>query len=114
MVHYGAQVAEELAQQGIEVELLDLRSLVPLDEEAILRTVCKTNRLVVCHEDTKTGGFGAEIAARVAELGFEHLDAPIRRVAALDTPVPYAPRLEDAFMPRPPDIRRALEETVEY
>ena len=114
MVHYGGQVAEELAEEGIEVEVLDLRSLIPLDEEAILATVRKTNRVVVCHEDTKTGGFGGEISARIAELAFEHLDAPIRRVASLDTPVPHAPQLEDAFMPQPDDIKRALRETVAY
>ena len=114
MVHYGGQVAEELAEEGIEVEVLDLRSLIPLDEDAILATVRKTNRVVVCHEDTKTGGFGGEIAARIAELAFEHLDAPIRRVASMDTPVPHAPQLEDAFMPQPDDIKRALRETVAY
>ena len=114
MVYYGGQVAEELAEEGIEVEVLDLRSLIPLDEEAILATVRKTNRVVVCHEDTKTGGFGGEIAARIAELAFEHLDAPIRRVASMDTPVPHAPQLEDAFMPQPDDIKRALRETVAY
>ena len=74
----------------------------------------KTNRVVICHEDTKTGGFGGEIAARIAELAFEHLDAPIRRVAAIDTPVPYAPQLEDAFMPQPADIAAAIRETAAY
>lgn len=114
MTYYGAKVAEELAAEGIEVELLDLRSLIPLDEEAILDTVRKTNRVVICHEDTRTGGFGGEIAARIAEVAFEHLDAPIRRVASLDTPVPYAPQLEDRFMPQPDDIKAAIRQTVEY
>jgi 2-oxoisovalerate dehydrogenase E1 component beta subunit len=114
MVPRGEKVAEELAADGIEVEVIDLRSLIPLDEAAILDTVRKTNRVVICHEDTRTGGFGGEIAARVAELAFEHLDAPIRRVASLDTPVPYAPQLEDKFMPQPDDIRAAILETVEY
>jgi 2-oxoisovalerate dehydrogenase E1 component beta subunit len=113
-VHHGLRAAESLAQRGIEVEIVDLRSLIPLDEQAILETVRRTNRVVVCHEDTKTGGFGGEIAARIAELAFEHLDAPIRRVASIDTPVPYSPHLEDAFMPLPADIERALAETVEY
>ncbi|MGH7163876.1 MAG: alpha-ketoacid dehydrogenase subunit beta [Planctomycetota bacterium] len=114
MVHYGMGVAEELAREGIDVEVIDLRSLIPLDQEAVLRSVRKTSRVVVAHEDTKTGGFGGEIAARIAELAFEELDAPIRRVASLDTPVPYAPALEDAFMPQPSDLARALRETVAY
>ncbi len=114
MVYYGAAAAEELAKEGLAVELLDLRSLIPLDEEAILATVRKTNRVVIAHEDTKTGGFGGEIAARIAELAFEHLDAPVRRVASLDTPSPYSPHLEDRFMPQPADLARALRETAAY
>jgi len=114
MVHYGTAVADELAKEGLEVEVLDLRSLVPLDEAAVLETVRRTNRVVVAHEDTKTGGFGGEISARIAELAFEHLDAPIRRVASLDTPVPYSPHLEDRFMPQPADLARALRETAAY
>lgn len=120
LIAYGGTVprsekaAEELAKEGIEVEIVDLRSLIPLDEQAILETVRKTNRVVICHEDTKTGGFGGEIAARIAELAFEHLDAPIRRVASLDTPVPYSPQLEDRFMPQPGDIKAAIRQTVEY
>jgi 2-oxoisovalerate dehydrogenase E1 component beta subunit len=114
MVYHGLNVAGELAAEGVDVEVLDLRSLVPLDEEAILESVRKTSRVVVLHEDTRTGGFGGEIAARVAELAFEHLDAPVRRVAAKDTPVPHAPQLEDAFLPQPADIKKALLETVTY
>ncbi|MCZ6787164.1 MAG: alpha-ketoacid dehydrogenase subunit beta [Planctomycetota bacterium] len=114
MTYYGQSVADELEAQGVSVEVLDLRSLIPLDEAAILQTVRKTNRVVICHEDTKTGGFGGEISARIAELAFEHLDAPVRRVAAIDTPVPHAPQLEDAFMPQPEDIKNALMETLEY
>jgi pyruvate/2-oxoglutarate/acetoin dehydrogenase E1 component len=76
--------------------------------------VRKTNRVVICHEDTRTGGFGGEIAARIAELAFEHLDAPVRRVASRDTPVPHAPQLEDAFMPMPKDIADALRQTATY
>ncbi len=114
MAYYGMQVANELAEQGIDVEVIDLRSLIPLDEATILDSVKKTTRVVICHEDTKTGGFGGEIAARIAELAFEHLDAPIRRVAALDTPSPYAPQLEDAFLPQPADIAKAIRETVAY
>ena len=87
---------------------------MPLDEEAILESVRKTNRAIVLHEDTRTGGFGGEIAARIAEFAFEHLDAPIRRLASRDTPVPHAPVLEDAFMPMPADIEQAIRETVAY
>ncbi|MHC4408431.1 MAG: alpha-ketoacid dehydrogenase subunit beta [Planctomycetota bacterium] len=112
MAYHGEKVANEI--EGVDVEVIDLRTLVPLDEEAILASVRKTNRVVICHEDTITGGFGGEIAARIAELAFEHLDAPIRRVAALDTPVPHAPMLEDAFMPQPADIKQALIETARY
>jgi len=112
MAYHGEKVANEI--EGVDVEVIDLRTLVPLDEEAILASVRKTNRVVICHEDTMTGGFGGEIAARIAELAFEHLDAPIRRVAALDTPVPHAPMLEDAFMPQPADIKQALIETARY
>jgi 2-oxoisovalerate dehydrogenase E1 component beta subunit len=114
MVHHAEGVAETLAGEGIDVEILDLRTLVPLDEEAVLATVRKTNRVVVLHEDTRTGGFGGEISARIAEQAFEHLDAPIRRVTSIDTPVPHAPQLEDAFMPMPDDIARAIRETVGY
>ncbi len=114
MVYHAGLVAETLAADGIDVEIIDLRSLIPLDEEAILESVRKTNRVVVLHEDTKTGGFGGEISARIAEFAFEHLDAPIRRVASLDTPVPHAPQLEDAFMPMPADIEAAIRATVTY
>ena len=114
MVYYSGGVAEELATEGVDVEIIDLRSLIPLDEEAIMASVRKTNRVVVLHEDTMTGGFGGEIAARIAERAFEHLDAPVRRVASLDTPVPHAPVLEDAFMPQPADIKAAILETVRY
>jgi 2-oxoisovalerate dehydrogenase E1 component beta subunit len=114
MVYYAESVAEELAAEGVDVEIVDLRTLVPLDQETILESIGKTNRAVVLHEDTKTGGFGGEISARIAEFAFEHLDAPIRRVASLDTPVPHAPQLEDAFMPKPADIRQAILETVSY
>jgi 2-oxoisovalerate dehydrogenase E1 component beta subunit len=114
MVYHGMNVALELAKEGVEVEVIDLRTLVPLDEKTVLESVRKTSRVVVCHEDTKTGGFGGEIAARIAEKAFEHLDAPIRRLGAKDTPVPHAPQLEDAFAPQPGDIKTAILETVAY
>jgi 2-oxoisovalerate dehydrogenase E1 component beta subunit len=115
MAYHGAIAAEELAaEEGIETEIVDLRSLVPLDEAAVLATVRKTSRVVIAHEDTRTGGFGGEVAARIAELCFEDLDAPIRRVASRDTPVPHAPQLEDAFMPSVADLKRALLATAAY
>jgi pyruvate/2-oxoglutarate/acetoin dehydrogenase E1 component len=96
------------------VEILDLRSLVPLDEAAILETVKKTNRLLVVHEDTRTGGLAGEIAMRVSEKAFEWLDAPMLRVTALDTPVPYSPPLEDYFLPQVDDILTAARYLVNY
>jgi 2-oxoisovalerate dehydrogenase E1 component beta subunit len=101
------QAAERLAAQGIEVEVLDLRSLVPLDMEAISDSVRKTHRVLIVHEDTGRGGFAGELAARVADELFYYLDAPIRRVTAPDTPIPYSPPLEYDFLPNAEDIVRA-------
>jgi len=115
MAYYAEKLLDQIeAEDGISIEMIDLRTLLPLDEDAILNSVRKTNRVVILHEDTKTGGFGGEIAARISEFAFEHLDAPIKRVASLDTPVPHAPQLEDAFMPQPEDIRAAVRETATY
>ena len=105
IITYGAMVwvadeaAETLAQEGISVEIVDLRTLLPLDEETVLESVRKTSRVIVLHEDTLTGGFGGELAARIAEHAFDFLDAPVMRIAAPDTPVPFSPTLEDAFLP---------------
>jgi 2-oxoisovalerate dehydrogenase E1 component beta subunit len=106
IITYGAMVyaAEEAAatlegEDGISVEIVDLRTLLPIDEETILASVKKTSRAILLHEDTLTGGIGGEIAARIAERAFEYLDAPIVRIAAPDTPVPYSPPLEEAFLP---------------
>jgi pyruvate/2-oxoglutarate/acetoin dehydrogenase E1 component len=98
----------------VSVEVIDLRTLNPLDEEAIFRSVKKTNRVAVIHEDSLTGGFGAEIAARIASDCFEYLDAPLVRVAALDTPIPYSPPLEDAVLPNKQKILTALEQLARY
>jgi len=114
MVHESLKAAERLAEEGVDVEILDLRSLVPLDEEAILETVRKTNRLLVVHEDTRTGGIAGEIGMRVSEKAFEWLDAPILRVTALDTPVPYSPPLEDYFLPQVEDIVTACQYLASY
>ncbi|HEY1206016.1 MAG: alpha-ketoacid dehydrogenase subunit beta [Bryobacteraceae bacterium] len=99
MVYAAQDAAETLAAEGISVEIVDLRTLAPLDEETILASVRKTSRAIVLHEDTLTGGFGGEIAARITERAFDSLDAPVVRIAAPDTPVPYSPPLEDAFLP---------------
>jgi pyruvate/2-oxoglutarate/acetoin dehydrogenase E1 component len=114
MVHESQKAAEALAEEGVEIEILDLRSLVPLDEAAIVASVKRTNRLLVVHEDTRTGGLAGEIAMRVSEKAFEWLDAPMLRVTALDTPVPYSPPLEDYFLPRTDDILTACRYLAEY
>lgn len=104
MTYTALAAAEELGREGLSLEVLDLRTLWPLDEEAIFRSVGKTHRVLVLHEDTRRGGPGAELAALVAERGFWDLDAPVVRVCAPDTPVPYSPPLEHAFLPKPADV----------
>jgi 2-oxoisovalerate dehydrogenase E1 component len=120
IITYGALVqrslvaAKQAEQQGINAEVIDLRTLAPYGFDSIARSVKKTNKLLVVHEDTKSFGFGAEIAARVADELFEYLDAPVRRVAALDTFVAYAPQLEDAILPQSEDVLRAITELYSY
>jgi pyruvate dehydrogenase E1 component beta subunit len=111
-VHTALAAAEALGREGISVEVLDLRTLVPLDRESLLASVGKTGRLVVVHEATKFAGFGAEIAALVAEEAFEHLKAPIRRVAAPDIPVPFSPPLEKFYRPSPEQVAQAVRGVV--
>ena len=108
------EAADQLAAEGISVEVLDLRSLAPMDDEAIFRTVKKTNRLLIVHEDTRTGGIAGEITARVNETCFEWLDAPVLRVTAADIPLPYAPALEDYVLPQTADIVRAVRRLTAY
>jgi 2-oxoisovalerate dehydrogenase E1 component beta subunit len=108
------EAAEELARHGISTEVIDLRTLAPLDDEAIFATVRKTNRVLIVHEDTVTGGIAGEITARINEHCFEWLDAPVRRVAAHDVPLPYAPALEAYVLPQTSDIVRAARWVVEY
>jgi 2-oxoisovalerate dehydrogenase E1 component len=120
IITYGALVqrslvaAKQAEQQGISVEVIDLRTLAPYDWEAVARTVKKTGKVIVAHEDTRSHGFGAEVAARIADELFEYLDAPVRRVAALDTFVAYAPRLEDHILPQADDVHRAVTELYAY
>jgi 2-oxoisovalerate dehydrogenase E1 component beta subunit len=108
------EAAETLAKEGIEAEVIDLRTLLPLDREMILASVRKTNKLLVVHEDTRTGGIAGEIAALVCEGAFEDLDGPIARVTGLDTPVPYAPTLEEKFLPNAEKVAAAARELAEY
>ncbi len=120
IITYGALVqrslvaAKQAEQQGISVEIIDLRTLAPYDWKAIVATVKKTNRVIVVHEDSLSFGYGAEIAARIADELFEHLDAPVRRVAALDTFVAYAPQLEDAILPQVADVLKAIQDLHVY
>ena len=106
-----AQAAEK---EGISAAVLDLRTIVPYDWSAIAAHVKRTSRVVVVHEDQVTCGFGAEIAARIAGELFEHLDAPVRRVGALDVPVAYCPDLEEAILPQSADVLKAIRETARY
>jgi len=99
MVHVARETAETLEGEGISVEIVDLRTLAPLDEDTVLASVRKTSKVLLLHEDTMTGGIGGELAARIAQKAFEYLDGPIVRVTAPDTPVPYSPPLEEAFLP---------------
>jgi 2-oxoisovalerate dehydrogenase E1 component beta subunit len=109
------EAAEQLEKEdGLSVEVIDLRSLAPLDDEAILNTVRKTNRVVIVHEDTRTGGIAGEITARISEKAFEWLDAPVMRVTAHDVPLPYAPSLEDFVLPQTSDIVRAVRWVAAY
>ncbi len=121
IVTYAATVWKSLeaaelleSEDGLSVEVIDLRTLLPMDDEAIVATVKKTNRLLIVHEDTRTGGVAGEITARVNELAFEWLDAPILRVTAADIPLPYAPVLEDYVLPQTADIVKAARRLAAY
>jgi 2-oxoisovalerate dehydrogenase E1 component len=114
LVFRATQAAKELEREGIRVEILDLRSLQPYDWELISASVKKTSRALVLHEDVLSFGYGAEIAARIADELFEWLDAPVRRLAAKDTYIPYHPLLEDAVLPQPADIAHACRELAAY
>jgi pyruvate/2-oxoglutarate/acetoin dehydrogenase E1 component len=114
MVYTADEAAQKLEQEGVSVEILDLRTLAPWDKDAVLKSVEKTSKALVLHEDTLTGGFGAEIVATIAEEAFETLDAPVKRIAAPDTPVPFAPPLEKAFIPQVEDVVAGLKELAEY
>ncbi|MCM3788725.1 alpha-ketoacid dehydrogenase subunit beta [Domibacillus indicus] len=113
MVHKALEAAAELEKEGISVEVIDPRTIVPLDEETIIESVKKTGRLIVVHEAVKRGGIGGEIASMIAESeAFDYLDAPIKRLGGLAVPIPYNPTLEKAAIPQVPDIIAAVKETV--
>ncbi|HWB23527.1 MAG TPA: alpha-ketoacid dehydrogenase subunit beta [Gaiellaceae bacterium] len=112
MVHTAAEAAEQIPD--LSVEIIDLRTILPWDKQAVLASVRKTSKVIVLHEDTHTGGFGAEIAATIAEEAFEDLDAPPRRITAPDTPVPFTPALEQAFIPQVADVVAGLRALAEY
>jgi 2-oxoisovalerate dehydrogenase E1 component beta subunit len=114
MVYTAEEAAKQLEGDDVSVEILDLRSIVPWDREAVLASVRKCSKVLVLHEDTRTGGFGAEIAATIAEEAFEDLDAPVKRIAAPDTPVPFSPPLEKAFIPQVEDVAAGLRELAAY
>ena len=120
IITYGALVqrsllaAKQAEQDGISVEVIDLRSLVPYDWNTVSKSIKKTNRVIVAHEDSQSFGYGAEIAARITGELFEYLDAPVRRVCALDTFVAYAPQLEDEILPQVADVAKAIGELHGY
>lgn len=116
MVHTALEAAEILAKddEGIELEVLDLRTLLPLDRDSIAETVRRTSRVILLHEATRTGGFAGELAAVINEVAFDSLDAPISRITGLDTPVPYSPPLEVHFLPQPGDVVREARRLMAY
>ena len=114
MVHTAQEAADILAKDGIEVEILDLRTLSPLDRDAITQTVKKTNKVILLHEDTRTGGLAGEIAAIINEEAFDDLDGPIVRITSLDTPVPFSPPLEHYFLPKVEDVVREARKLHSY
>jgi 2-oxoisovalerate dehydrogenase E1 component beta subunit len=113
-VHHSVEVARALEKEGASVEVVDLRSLAPLDKETILESVKKTSRALVVHEANLTAGFGAEVAAIIAEEAFDYLDAPVMRVASLDVPVPFSPPLEMAMLPSVDKIMKAAKQLLAY
>ena len=113
-VQLALAVADTLEQEDVSVEVIDLRTLVPFDRDTVLDSVRKTGKTLIVHEDNLTGGFGGEVAAVIAQDAFEYLDAPVRRVAALDTPIPFAPPLEREYLPLEEDILSAARDLAAY
>lgn len=114
MLYTALEAASLLEQEGVDLEVVDLRSLVPFDRDTVLESVRRVNKVMILHEDTRTGGMAGEIAAVVAQEAFEELDAPIVRITAPDTPVPYSAELEDAFIPRVTEVVEAARKLAAY
>ena len=114
MLYVADDAADELAKDGVSAEIVDLRSILPFDEEAILESVARTNRVIILHEAPLTGGAGAEFAARIADKAFDYLDAPVKRVASLDVPTPYSPPLEAFYLPNKDKVVAAARELLAY
>ncbi|HLP16361.1 MAG TPA: dehydrogenase E1 component subunit alpha/beta [Bacteroidota bacterium] len=114
LVQRSIDAARKLESKGVSVEVIDLRTIAPWDRETVFASVRKTGKVLVAHEDTRTAGFGAEIASTISEECFQYLDAPVVRLAALDAPVPFAPVLENAMLPQEPDLTAALEKLAAY
>ncbi|HLG30954.1 MAG TPA: alpha-ketoacid dehydrogenase subunit beta [Candidatus Brocadiales bacterium] len=114
MVHVALEAATALEEKGIDIEIVDLRTLLPMDKETIFNSVKKTNKVIVLHEATRTGGVGAEVSALISEHIFDHLDGPIIRITAPDTPVPYSPPLEEFFLPNAQKVIEAAERLTAY
>jgi 2-oxoisovalerate dehydrogenase E1 component beta subunit len=114
-VHFSLEASETVSKEdGIETKVVDLRTLLPLDRDLIIDSVRATGKVLIVHEDTLTGGVGGEVAALIAEHAFQYLDAPVKRVGALDAPVPFAPTLEAAHLPDTGRIVQALRELIRY
>ncbi len=114
MVYTALEAAERLEQEGLDVEVIDLRTLMPFDRETILESVKKTSKVIILHEATRTGGMAGELTAVINEEAFEYLDGPVTRVTSIDTPVPYAPPLETFFLPQVDDILKAARALAAY
>ncbi len=114
MVHTALEASKVLEDRGIDLEVLDLRTLLPLDKDGIFNSVKKTNKVIILHEATKTGGIGAEVASIISEEMFDHLDGPVIRITAPDTPIPYSPPMEEFYIPKVSDIIKAVERLSAY
>jgi 2-oxoisovalerate dehydrogenase E1 component beta subunit len=114
MVYTALDAAEALEQEGIDAEVIDLRTLLPIDRDTIIESVKKTSKVIILHEATRTGGMAGELTAIINEGAFEYLDGPIVRVTSIDTPVPYAPPLEEFFLPQVDDLLKAARGLAAY
>ena len=114
LVQRSLLAAQQAEKDGVSVMVVDLRTIMPFDWDGIAAAVKKTSRVIIAHEDQLTCGFGAELAARIADELFEHLDAPVRRVAALDTPVAYCPDLEEVILPQSSTVLKAIQDIAKY